>query len=169
MYIMKKIISYLVMHKWIIIVLGIIILVLPIICYAIVFRHFSISNNPEDWGVFGDYIGGVYGGFFACIIMIFVIYLARSLSKEDEKRKKISQVAEDLYIQIKKVESCNYNINSINKLRRDIDKNSLYIKDIKNDLIDLCDNFHSLADQNECENIKLKEYVLSQLESLYEK
>lgn len=166
---MKKIIPFFRKHKCIPKLIGCVIMVLPIIIYFMKFRHFSISNNPEDWGIFGDYIGRIYGGFFACLIMILVIYLAHALNKEDEKRKKISQVAEDLYNQIKKIESNNYNLNSINKLRRDINNNSLYIKGIMDDLIDLCDNFQSISDQTASEDFKLKEHVLSQLESLYEK
>ena len=79
--------------KWwkvIIISLGIILLVIPIVFYIIYFSDYSISNNPADWGVFGDYVGGIYGGLFTCLITLLAVYLARALTKKDQKQVKTS-------------------------------------------------------------------------------
>lgn len=48
------------------------------------FGH-TFSSNSSDWGVFGDYIGGVLNPITAAINIVVFIYLTQVISKTDEK------------------------------------------------------------------------------------
>ena len=166
---MKKIRNLIKIHKHFVIVVCAIIVASPIGLYVWNFRYNSISDNPSDWGVFGDYISGIYGGFFACIMTVLAIYLARALSKKDQQKEKQKKAAEILFIQLKTIENNNYNRNSIEKLKRDINSNELYIpKDLQNDMIALADMYLEKKDGTGNINLELDESVKLQLKELYE-
>lgn len=57
------------------IILGILILFSPIAFYMLWFRSYSISNAPEDWGDFGDYVGGVSGPIIALLGVLIAVRL----------------------------------------------------------------------------------------------
>ena len=63
---------------------GILLLIAPIVVWMFQFGNCSISENPEDWGFFGDYIGGVY----TVIVTFFAIHLTRYLQNRDVERNK---------------------------------------------------------------------------------
>jgi hypothetical protein len=48
------------------------------------FRNANLSNNPTDWGVFGDYVGGTLNPMLA-IIGIFVTLALAYISRESDK------------------------------------------------------------------------------------
>lgn len=149
-------------HTLIIIVIAVI-LIFPLTIYFIKFGGGILSDDPADWGVFGDYVGGVY----SILVTVLAIYLARALGKKDEKQKKSVIAAEQLYQQIQTIENSN-NRNSITKLQRDIRKNELYISDdLKNDLVKLADEFLEENDGNGAVDIDLKASVLDELKKLY--
>ncbi len=156
--------------KVIIILLGIILLVIPIAFYIIYFSDYSISNNPVDWGVFGDYVGGIYGGFFTCLITFLAVYLARALTKKDQKQVKTSAAAEKLYKQICVIENNGYNLNSINKLFRDIKECELYFpdKEFIEQLVRLYDQFVQQNGGTGTVDEELKNYIITQLKVYYE-
>lgn len=165
---MKKIRKFIKNNKWLAIIICAIFALIPIGIYCWKFRCYSISDNPADWGVFGDYIGGIYGGFFTCIITVLAIYLARALAKKDQIKEKQIKAAEVLYNQITTIENNNYNRNSIEKLKRDIHSNELYIsKDLCNDMINLADQFLEQKDGTGTISIELNESVKLQLKELY--
>jgi hypothetical protein len=139
--------------------------VAPIGIYIFYFWDHPISNNPTDWGVFGDFIGGVY----SVIVTILAVYLARALTKRDHKREKQFKAAETLYNQITTIENNNYNRNSIEKLKRDIHSNELYLEpSITNDIIKLADQFLEQKDGTGIVEYEFRDYVMSQLKDLYE-
>lgn len=156
--------------KVIIISLGIILLVVPIAIYIIYFSDYSISNNPADWGVFGDYVGGIYGGFFTCLITFLAVYLARALTKKDQKQIKTSAAAEKLYKQICVIENNGYNLNSINKFLRDIKECVLYFSDKEfiEQLGRLYDQFLEQNGGTGSVDEELKNYIITQLKVYYE-
>lgn len=159
------------MKKWqivCIVILGIIILLAPIGIYSLIFKDCPISKDPTDWGVFGDYISGIYGGVYSVVVTILVIYLGRALTKKDSMKEKKKQAAEMLFNQIKKIENNNYNLHSIEKLKRDISKNELYISDLLNDLIALSDQFQMQKDGTGVVDVEMKDNLMSQLKDLYE-
>jgi len=56
--------------------------------YITCFSHSQISNNPADWGLFGDYIGGVLNplfGFLAFIGLLWTIKLQHDALKLSEE------------------------------------------------------------------------------------
>lgn len=56
---------------------------IPLITYILNFANYKISDDPEKWAFFGDYIGGVYSVVLTCILT----YLMYQLNKKDEQRK----------------------------------------------------------------------------------
>ncbi len=151
--------------KFLGLLLGTILLVAPIGVYIFYFWNCPISDNPTDWGVFGDFIGGVY----SIIVTILAVYLASALTKRDHKKEKQFKAAEILYNQITTIENNNCNRRSIEKLKRDIHSNELYLDpDITNDVIKLADQFLEQKDGTGNVDIEFKEYVMSQLKDLYE-
>ena len=160
-----------VMKKWqiiCIIILGVIVLFVPIGIYYLFFRDCAISNNPNDWGVFGDYLGGIYGGVYSVVVTILAIYLGRALAKKDSRKEKQKQAAETLLRQIKTIESNNYNLHSIKKLKKEINLNELYISDLLDDLIALSDQFQMQKDGTGIVDMEMKDNLMSQLKELYE-
>ena len=91
--------------KKILVIIGWILLILlffsPIIFFICVFCDSPISNNPEDWGNLGDYIGGIY----SVLVAILVFFLTRSLKKRDDKFANRAKAAEDIFHQIQKVKN----------------------------------------------------------------
>ena len=168
---MVKIKDWLKKYKVITIVICVIIALLPIVLYVLKFKDCSISDDPADWGSFGDYIGGIYGGFFSCLFAVLAIYLTRALEHKDKKKEKTSETAEKIIKLIADVE--NYNnkrtkLSKINKLRCFIHENWLYVSDIKDDVIQLCDDFQSEVDGNGYVEEEMKKSILKQLEKMYE-
>lgn len=138
---------------------------LPILIYCINFYKFSISDNPSDWALFGEYIGGIY----SVIAALLVVYLTRYLSKEDNKRNKLIEIVESLYQQIKVIENNDYDYPSIAKLRGDINLNELYLpENIKNKLIKLADQFNEYKDNNGELDLEFKKSVMDSLKNIYE-
>lgn len=160
------------MKKWEIIcffVIGIIVLLIPIGTYYLYFGNYPISNDPADWGVFGDYLSGIYGGVYSVVVTILAFYLGRALTKKDSKKEKTRQAAETLYNQIKTIENNNYNRNSIEKLKREINYNELHIpKDLQEDMISLTDMYLEKKDGTGNIDLELDESVKLQLKNLYE-
>lgn len=145
-----------------------IITALPIVLYIINFgnsKKYALSDDPADWGAFGDYFGGVY----SVIVAVFVIYLARKLNKEDNKRNEIINAAKQLYQQIIQVENSKYNLNSITKLQRDVIKYEMYIPEkMTNELMELADMYVLVNNDNGAYDLKLKNQVLSDLKYIYD-
>ena len=57
------------------IILGIICFI-PIIIYPINFWNHKFSDDPSDWGTFGDYLGGVLNPILAIIGLFITVALA---------------------------------------------------------------------------------------------
>lgn len=166
---MERIMEHIREHKCIYIIICSLFGLSPIIVYVVKFRHLSISDSPGDWGVFGDYVGGLYGGIFTCIISILTIYLARALTKKDKRQIEISEAAKKLYDQICIIDGNNYNLNSITKFSREIQKNSLYVADegLIEQLKQLYDQFLQQNEGKGNVDLNLQNYVLSELKKLY--
>lgn len=50
--------------------------------YILNFRNGSISNDPSDWGVLGDYFGGILNPLISMIMLFFLIKTYLSQKKE---------------------------------------------------------------------------------------
>lgn len=142
-----------------------ILLVLPVVVYVIQFGKYNISDNPADWGVFGDYIGGVY----TVLVTFFAIYLSRSLQKKDAEKNKAKAAVSVIYEQIGKIDYQHVDMRSVNRLLRLVKENELYVPqylfdkltDLYDDYVVAKDNPHIFKKQNEL-NVK------KQLKKLYE-
>ena len=77
----KEIIRYIKSNWWkyilrIIIFCCIILVIETVYCYWSSFHQNSVSNNPQNWGVFGDYFGGTLNPLFSLISICVTIWLA---------------------------------------------------------------------------------------------
>ncbi len=101
-------------------------IVLPVGLYYYKFHAFEWSAKPEDWGVFGDYIGGVY----SVIITVLVVYLARNLNRKDEELRLKRESLREVYHQIVSIQQSQQpRPNKVTKLFRLIEQCKLYVDD----------------------------------------
>jgi hypothetical protein len=77
---MYKLNNYLKLNWWVIILCGI--LLISLFCiyfsikfYFVQFSDYSLSDEPEKWGVFGDYIGGTLNPILTIINIVITIWL----------------------------------------------------------------------------------------------
>ena len=113
-------------EKWL--VLGCLLLFIPLGFYIYTFASNGISDDTEKWAQFGDYIGGTY----SVLLSVLVIYIARKLTKKDEKANKEKNAVDLIFQQILKIERCvdfHQKANAVNKLMRMIDTHQLHISD----------------------------------------
>lgn len=54
--------------------------------YIIKFWSFDISHNPEHWGQFGDFVGGVLNPLISLVNLIILSYLSIRLVKDEDNR-----------------------------------------------------------------------------------
>jgi hypothetical protein len=72
----------------------------PILLYVSKFHSCKLSEDPADWGVFGDYIGGVY----SVLIAILVVFITRNLSRLDEEKRLKKEAIREIYKQITNIQ-----------------------------------------------------------------
>lgn len=96
-YMWNNILSWLRSHFLLILI---VVAVLPILIYVLMFHSYSLSDDPADWGVFGDYIGGVY----SVLIALLVVYITRNLSRRDEEKKLKKEALREVYKQITNIQ-----------------------------------------------------------------
>ena len=112
--------------KWL--VLGCLSLFIPLGFYIYSFASNGLSDDTEKWAQFGDYIGGTY----SVLLSVFVIYIARKLTKKDEKVNKEKNAVDLIFQQIIKIERCvdfHQKTQAVNKMLRMIDTHQLHISD----------------------------------------
>ena len=69
--------------KIVIVILSFFILV-TLLLYILNFSGHVLSTDPSDWGVFGDYFGGILNPITAILNIAVVIYLTYIISKTDD-------------------------------------------------------------------------------------
>jgi len=77
-----------------------IILFSPILFYFLNFWKNPVSENPSDWGVFGDYIGGVLNPVISLISLVllgYLTYLISTLSDKENFKRQLSLRRLDAY------------------------------------------------------------------------
>jgi hypothetical protein len=65
---------------------AILLAITPLIFYLFYFKTLTISNNPSDWGPFGDFIGGLVNPVLSAFNLGALIYLTYTVSQIEEKR-----------------------------------------------------------------------------------
>lgn len=63
-------------------------LIVPIGLYVINFFSIGISSNPVNWGVFGDYIGGIINPIIGIASLIVLGYLTIIMGKQSTEESK---------------------------------------------------------------------------------
>lgn len=67
-----------------------IVIFIPSLLYSLKFWKFNLSDNPADWGTFGDYIGGVIGTCFsllATVLALVSIYISLKISEKVQENE----------------------------------------------------------------------------------
>lgn len=137
---------------------------IPIIIYWHHFGSNGLSNSTDNWGTFGDYIGGCC----SLILALIALVITRKMDKKERKDKKREEAAEEIYNQIQKIRTNDYDARHVNKLRRDTEKLRLYIsEDLYSALMRLADYFLQVNDGTKEENPEREEEVILRLKNLY--
>lgn len=69
---------------------------LPLIFYVSNFYSVEISENPGDWGTFGDYLGGLLNPYISLLTLLVTSYIAYILFKYENIRDKQSKHEADV-------------------------------------------------------------------------
>jgi hypothetical protein len=97
--------------KQLILIFGIIfilIIAIPSISFIVCFKDQQISNNVEDWGAFGSYIGGVLGVIIALanlVVLIVITIQVNKLNSEENKNLFLFQKRIEAYNELSKFTS----------------------------------------------------------------
>lgn len=105
-----------------------IIAMIPILAYILNFMGHKISNDPEKWAFFGDYIGGVYSVVLTCILT----YLMYQLNKKDERNKEKKIFAKSLLHTVNEFNksSSNLDVSKVDYFRNQIiDNEFLFVNE----------------------------------------
>lgn len=140
-------------------------MLVPLGAYVANFRNFAISNDPADWGAFGDYVGGIY----AVLVVVFAIYLTRHLEKRDIERNKARTAVGTLYEQIAKIDYHHVDKRMVNRLLRLTKEYELYIPPyLFERLTELHDDYLEAKDSPDTFDIEKEEKVKEHLKKLYD-
>lgn len=132
----------------------------PIVIYVCNFHTFKLSDNPSDWGVFGDYIGGTY----SVIIAVLVVYISRDLAKRDEEKRIKKEALRKVYMQITSIQqNPKVNQNKLTKLYRQIEESKLFVEN------DFYDRLKKLANYlgEHGRNRQMEKEILDELKEEY--
>ncbi|WP_455673759.1 putative phage abortive infection protein [Phocaeicola sp.] len=90
----------------IILFVAILLVIVFAVAFIIMFSSQDFSDKISDWGNFGDYIGGISGGLFACISAILVYYTFRSqsLSNQEQMRLNRKQSFDNIFFELLKIQ-----------------------------------------------------------------
>ncbi|WP_306568758.1 hypothetical protein [Flavobacterium lindanitolerans] len=61
-------------------------LLVPIFTYIGNFHELNISDDPEEWGPFGDFFGGVLNTYISFLTLMTTIFIAYEISRLDDRR-----------------------------------------------------------------------------------
>ena len=147
--------------------LSLVVFIIPIGIYWLKFRTAGMSNDPENWAEFGDFVGGVY----SVLVTILAIYLARNLTLKDEAVSKRRDAIDDIFQQIAKIEQCadvNSKTYAVNKLIRLVHIHELQLSDsICYDIERLADYYLERIEGNVAEDIVLVSCTKDKLKKAY--
>jgi len=117
---------------WITVVINILILIGIVARYIYNFKAHPYSNDPADWGAFGDYIGGILNPVFAFSNLILFIVITLQVSKIG-RNQAFEQMRNDSYMSIvKSINTHFYKAQNIIK-----DRNTDNVSNIKELLSDV--------------------------------
>lgn len=137
--------------------------IIPILVYILNFNDHTISNDPEKWAFFGDYIGGVYSVVLTCILT-FLMY---QLNKKDEQDKEKKELAKSLLHTINEFNksSSNLSIDKVDYFRNQIIDNEFLFRNESDfiELINIADYYLTLCSdinqRNHEKDIQIKSFL----------
>lgn len=138
----------------------------PLLFYIINFSNCKISNDPEHWAFFGDYIGGVYSVVLTCLLTA----LMYKLNKKDEELKEKRTFAKSLFEMVNKFHNSTSNLDSeeVDKFRTVIINNEFIINsDTFRDLIDIADYYLLLCTDINNRNYNKENEIRHLLKTIY--
>lgn len=148
-------------NRWIYI--AVFILNIPATLYISQFCHHEFSDDPNDWGVFGDYFGGIYN-VLTSLLLAFISYKINKMQSRSEYAR---NAANDILSQVQSMKSKKYHHKSIDKLRRQAKDNETYIgKLLKENIIMLADNYVQVKYDKEAVNQNLEQAVIKELKAM---
>lgn len=141
------------------------VLLIPIGVYIINFGSHEFSDDPAMWGVFGDYIGGVYN----VLVAILVVYISHNLDKKEERQNKKTKAAYDIKVQIEKFETSGNRPKTVERLTNLILSNKEVLgSPTYRMLLSLNDHFQHVITDNIPINMQQKNDAIDDLISIYE-
>lgn len=150
------------LYKYGLLVLGLPAAIFPLAFYVFHFHSYHISNDPVDWGVFGDFVGGVY----SVLVAFLVVFLARKLDRKDEEQRVKKEALRAVYDQITFIQRDQKpNQNKVTKLFRLIEESKLFIDD------DFYDRLKGLANHLSAQgrDRQLEKEIKDELKSEYDR
>lgn len=137
---------------------------LPIIIYVYNFGGRRFSENPADWGTFGDYVGGVY----SVVLTLALVYVSYTINRKTEENKECKKAIKEIYTIVSKIQSVDVNLEEVHGILRCIDENSLHLsKEVREKLIHEMDYYICIANNKSLINGKTEERIKDVLKQLY--
>lgn len=139
------------------------ILLLPILLYCYNFKEYEISNSPEHWGVFGDYVGGVY----SVVLTGLLFYIGHILNQQEKGSKKLSNAVREIYELTDTINNRKVDIRKVNKLNRLVDMYEYILpKNLYDDLISISDYYKCISNNPELIDVDREENMKKSLKEL---
>lgn len=136
---------------------------LPASVYLSQFWNHPFSEDPNMWGVFGDYIGGVYNVLSSILIAV----ITYRLSKMKTSREHTAEIANDILSQIDVMRNNHYHHKSVTKFFSMVRKNEFYFSELlKNSLYELHDSYTRHRVEKIPINDGLEKSVIKQLKRM---
>lgn len=151
-------------RNWIIFILFTIIGLISISVYFIQFND-GISNSQTDFGVFGDYIGGILGSLLSIlsVIFIYLTYKKQVQFSEDQSKQTIHQQFEFSFFSLL---SNHHSI--LMALKKENITDYEYIKMVSNELkIRLSDFEYDVQFINRSNKVRVKKIISTSYEEIF--
>lgn len=140
--------------------LSAIVIYFPLSLYIAQFWHHGFSEDPNMWGVFGDYIGGVYN----VITSVLIFYITYKIQKHDKKQE---TVAIELLQQLDKLSKNNYHHKTIEKVLKYLREDAALLDEmLKSNIVSLMDNYTRVRSEGIAKNLSLEKAVTNKLNQL---
>lgn len=60
--------------------------IFSVVIYTIIFYDTPVSNNTQDWGAFGDYLGGILNPIIGIVNLVVLVYISVTIENTEERR-----------------------------------------------------------------------------------
>lgn len=139
------------------------ILYVPLSMYLSQFWHHSFSDDPNMWGVFGDFMGGTYN----VLTSLLLGYISYRISKFQTQGEISQKAAKEILKQVNSMKCKNYHHKSVEKLQRLVREYEFYIGGLlKENIIMLADNYTRARVDSFKINTNLEKAVIAELKRL---